>query len=175
MVARALRIAVCAERWQVERERNLRKRERVFASVASQRVQDERTVIMATHNMETRQQQAERKWLWKNRNPSARINHNAANILYSALKRGTPGRNRNGRWHHYFMFSFDEVRRHIEAQWKWGMNWSNYGHWHIDHIIPKSRFHVQVVGDGEYNRCWSLENLRPLWARDNYRPIRATG
>ena len=47
------------------------------------------------------------------------------------------------------------------------MSWENYGKWHIDHIIPRVYFNIQELGDEEFQKCWSLENLRPLWAKDN--------
>lgn len=30
----------------------------------------------------------------------------------------------------------DVLKNHLELQFKDGMSWSNYGKWHIDHIIP---------------------------------------
>jgi hypothetical protein len=44
-----------------------------------------------------------------------------------------------------------------------GMTWDNWGEWHIDHIIPLNTFDkdtpIEVVN--------SLDNLRPLWAKEN--------
>lgn len=47
------------------------------------------------------------------------------------------------------------------------MSWSNYGKWHIDHIIPLDFFKVSDPGDPKFKVAWSLENLQPLWAIDN--------
>jgi hypothetical protein len=59
----------------------------------------------------------------------------------------------------------DELRRHLERQFLRGMTWENASEWHIDHIRPVSSFDLS---DPEQLRdCWSLPNLRPLWARDN--------
>lgn len=41
------------------------------------------------------------------------------------------------------------------------------GRWHIDHIRPKSSFTYTSEDDAEFRDCWSLTNLRPLWAKDN--------
>lgn len=46
-----------------------------------------------------------------------------------------------------------------------GMSWDNYGKWHIDHIEPCSMFNQDNVD--EFNECWGLGNLQPLWASDN--------
>jgi hypothetical protein len=53
------------------------------------------------------------------------------------------------------------------------MSWENYGsYWHIDHIIPVSSFAL-IRQDGEYDwdevrQCWSLANLQPLTAAENF-------
>ena len=47
------------------------------------------------------------------------------------------------------------------------MNWDNYGEWQIDHIKPKSWFHYENETDQQFRECWSLDNLQPLWAKDN--------
>ena len=51
------------------------------------------------------------------------------------------------------------------------MTWSNYGFygWHIDHIELDCSFDYKSVNDKEFQKCWSLENLQPLWAEDNLR------
>jgi len=47
------------------------------------------------------------------------------------------------------------------------MTWENYGEWHIDHKIPVSAFNFDHIAQGDFKCCWALENLQPLWARDN--------
>ena len=47
------------------------------------------------------------------------------------------------------------------------MTWDNYGKWHVDHIIPKSKFKFKSIDDAGLKECWKLENLQPLWAEDN--------
>jgi hypothetical protein len=46
-----------------------------------------------------------------------------------------------------------------------GMNWSNHGKWHIDHITPLSS---AKTADELYTLC-HYTNLQPLWAIDNLR------
>jgi hypothetical protein len=59
--------------------------------------------------------------------------------------------------------TFDNVRLHIERQFKEGMSWSNFGEWHIDHIVP--------LASGNNNDEWiklnHYTNLQPLWAKEN--------
>lgn len=60
------------------------------------------------------------------------------------------------------------LRGYIEARWKEGMSWENYGlAWHIDHRMPLSRFNLLDVA--EQRKCFHYSNLQPLWAVENLR------
>jgi hypothetical protein len=60
-------------------------------------------------------------------------------------------------------YSANDLKEHIEKQFIEGMNWDNYGLWHIDHINPVASFSK----DTDISIVNSLNNLRPLWASDN--------
>lgn len=66
-------------------------------------------------------------------------------------------------------YTVDDLMAHLEKQFQPGMTWENYGRggWHIDHIIPKAAFNYETPDDIDFKRCWSLENLQPLWESDN--------
>ena len=61
--------------------------------------------------------------------------------------------------------SLPELKKHLEKQFKLGMNWDNntLRGWHVDHIIPlasaKTREEVELL-------C-HYTNLQPLWALEN--------
>ena len=63
--------------------------------------------------------------------------------------------------------TIEELRRHIEKQFRRGMSWDNYGAWHIDHIIPCSKF--DLTDPRQQAICFNYLNLRPLWAKENLR------
>ena len=60
-------------------------------------------------------------------------------------------------------YSALQLKEHIEKQFTDGMTWDNWGEWHIDHIKPVSKFDksekISIIN--------SLDNLRPLWAKEN--------
>ena len=58
---------------------------------------------------------------------------------------------------------WEVCKAHIERQFKKGMNWSNYGEWHIDHIIPLS----SAKNEKDLRKLCHYRNLQPLWAVDN--------
>lgn len=61
--------------------------------------------------------------------------------------------------------SFPALVAHIEAQWYDGMSWTNYGSWHIDHIVPISS--VDLSDFDAAMRVFHFSNLQPLWAHEN--------
>ena len=65
-------------------------------------------------------------------------------------------------------YSFQELARHLEKQFKDGMSWENYGSWWvIDHKIPQSWFDIESVEDDSFLECWGLKNLQPMQKREN--------
>ncbi len=63
--------------------------------------------------------------------------------------------------------SVDQLKAHLESKFQEGMNWANYSKhgWHIDHIIPLSKFDLTKKED-QAKAC-HYTNLQPLWAIDN--------
>lgn len=64
--------------------------------------------------------------------------------------------------------SVEELKTHIESQFKKGMTWENYGlyGWHIDHIKPCASF--DLTDPVQQKLCFHYTNLQPLWAKDNW-------
>jgi len=68
----------------------------------------------------------------------------------------------------FLPYTIDDLKQYLENQFDNEMSWDNYGvYWHIDHIIPHSTFKYDSMEDIEFKRCWSLNNLRPLEAKQN--------
>ena len=63
--------------------------------------------------------------------------------------------------------SAEKLRKHLEDQFKTGMNWNNYGikGWHVDHIVPIDSFNLKDLKQQKI--CFNYKNLQPLWAREN--------
>lgn len=61
--------------------------------------------------------------------------------------------------------SISAFRLYIENQFESGMTWSNYGKWHLDHVLPLSSFDLTDRQDFLTACTWL--NYQPLWAKDN--------
>jgi hypothetical protein len=61
-----------------------------------------------------------------------------------------------------------ELKQYLEQRFKPGMTWANHGKvWHIDHIMPVSRFDLAKRKD--FLKACHFTNLQPLFAADNMR------
>jgi len=76
---------------------------------------------------------------------------------------------KNGRsWESLVGYSAQQLKEHLEKQFKPEMNWENHGtYWHIDHKRPKSWFNYDSAEHPDFKQCWALENLQPLEATEN--------
>lgn len=92
--------------------------------------------------------------------PEVKLRRNVSSHIRKALAK-------DGSCADYLPFTIPELKKHLEEQFTEGMTWDNYGEWHIDHIVPAAWFSATSVDSEEFRRCWSLDNLQPLWASEN--------
>jgi 5-methylcytosine-specific restriction endonuclease McrA len=50
---------------------------------------------------------------------------------------------------------------------KWNDNDPSTWTWQIDHIIPQSKLLYTNMEDENFNKCWDLNNLRPISSKEN--------
>jgi hypothetical protein len=103
----------------------------------------------------------------KSNDPIYKLIANFRTAIYTVLKE-----NNMNKYGHYFeilKYTPEQLSNHLENQFTDGMTWENYGEWHVDHKLPITSFEFKQVGDEEFLRCWSLNNLQPMWAEDNIR------
>lgn len=99
------------------------------------------------------------------RDPAQRIRATTRHRLWKALK----GLSKSARSFELVGCTHRQLKLHIEAKFKPGMSWDNYGvhGWHIDHIRPCESFDLS---DPEHQRaCFHFTNLQPLWCHENWR------
>jgi hypothetical protein len=103
----------------------------------------------------------------KSTDPIYKLINNFRTAIYQVLKENNV--QKNGHYFEVLQYTPDKLISHLENQFKDGMNWDNYGDWHVDHILPISIHNIQEIGDDEFMKCWSLDNLQPMWGEDNIR------
>jgi hypothetical protein len=99
--------------------------------------------------------------------PLYKLISNFRTAIYTVLKESNVDK-----YGHYFdilRYTPEELIVHLENQFKGDMTWDNYGVWHVDHKLPITSFNIQEIGDKEFMKCWSLDNLQPMWGEENIR------
>lgn len=66
-------------------------------------------------------------------------------------------------------YSIEELKNHLQKTMPKGYTWQDYlsGKLHIDHIIPINAFNFTSPKHIDFKKCWALNNLRLLPAREN--------
>jgi len=107
------------------------------------------------------------KWSKAHRHahPTKRLTHSLRVLLNRAVK----GKHKSNRALGFLGCDIESFKAHLEFLFQEGMTWQNYGRsgWHIDHIIPCSRF--DFTNPEEQARCFHYTNMQPLWAHENLR------
>lgn len=92
------------------------------------------------------------------------------------------GKKKNASCLKYLPYSIQDLKQHLESKFEPWMNWNNHGtytrnyddldqstwKWSIDHIIPQSKLPYTSMEEDNFKKCWALENLRPLSAKQNH-------
>ena len=64
-------------------------------------------------------------------------------------------------------YSLVDLVKHLESRFEDGMSWNNRDLWDIDHVVPDSWFDYKSINDEGFKKCWSLDNLQPMWTVHN--------
>lgn len=114
--------------------------------------------------------------------PCFKLKENLSREIRRALLKNNKSKN-NHSILNYLPYSIQDLKQHLESQFESWMTWKNYGKydknkwndhdnntwkWEIDHIIPRSDLKYTTMEEENFKKCWALENLRPLSAKQNF-------
>lgn len=109
----------------------------------------------------------------RKKNDSAyKLNRNISRGISNGLK----GKKNGCHWKIFVDYTIDDLKKYLMRLMKKynklhpdekDMSWDNYGEWHVDHKIPKSVFNFTKPEHTDFQRCWALSNLQPMWASEN--------
>ena len=107
------------------------------------------------------------KRAYEKRKLSNDIQYRLACRLRRRLSQALKGIYKSGSAVHDLGCSIEKFKVYLESLFQSGMSWDNYGEWHIDHIIPLSKF--DLTDREQLLKACHYTNLQPLWAEDNLR------
>ena len=101
-----------------------------------------------------------------------RISRKVSFQIWFSLRNRLDGTNiKNGRhWESLVNWTLDDLMSHLESKFTDDMSWDNYGGdtgWQIDHVVPRTWFEMTSSDSEGFKKCWKLNNLQPLWLKDN--------
>ena len=99
--------------------------------------------------------------------PLYKLISNFRTAIYQVLKENRVDKNQS--YFDVLQYTPEQLIVHLEKQFTERITWENYGEWHVDHKLPISSFNIIEMGDSEFMKCWSLENLQPMWGEENIR------
>jgi hypothetical protein len=113
----------------------------------------------------------------KRKDPKVRLRHAISVLIRLSLKN-----QKSCSIKQHLPYTIGELRDHLEKNFDSWMNWDNWGiydkkkwddtnpstwTWQIDHIVPQSNFSYSSPQEESFQKCWSLENLRPYSSKQN--------
>lgn len=94
--------------------------------------------------------------------PLFKLRGNIRSLILQSIKK--QGYKKNTKTANILGCDFEAFKLHLEKQFTKGMNWSNQGEWHLDHIHP-----VSLAKDEQHLiELNHYTNFQPLWAIDNF-------
>ena len=113
--------------------------------------------------------------------PVYKLRENISCIIRAMLKRNGSSK-RGSSFTKHLPYTIEELKLYIESLFEPWMNWDNWGiynsetwidgdestyTWQLDHIYPQSKLPYSSMEDENFKKCWALDNLRPLSAKQN--------
>lgn len=95
------------------------------------------------------------------------INFKLCDILRSRLNKALKNNQKSGSAVNDLGCSIEELKQHLESQFKPGMTWDNHSldGWHIDHTKALANF--DLSNRAELLKACHYTNLKPMWANEN--------
>ena len=117
----------------------------------------------------------------RDNDPSFKLRDNVRRLINYLLNTNNVSKNKKSILN-FLPYTIQELKEHLEKQFEPWMSWNNYGKynkkqwndgdvatwkWQIDHIMPQAYLNYTSMENENFQKCWALNNLRPLSAKQN--------
>jgi len=95
--------------------------------------------------------------------------HNLNYKMKRAINRSLKGNKKGRHWENLVGYTLKDLIKRLKKTIPKDYTWQDFlsGNLHIDHIIPISAFNFSSPEHTDFKRCWALNNLRLLPAKEN--------
>jgi hypothetical protein len=113
--------------------------------------------------------------------PIFRMRGNVSSLIRQTIKKNGGSKNYSS-ISQFLPYTIVQLKAHLESRFEPWMTWDNYGKyvfttwndhdpatwtWQLDHITPQAELPYTSLTDVNFQKCWSLNNLRPYSAKQN--------
>lgn len=140
-------------------------KENLTASNKMYRIANKDVIINKNKNKNYRETHKEERSIYQKTRYDSDVQYRLATLIRSRLTRALKRRSKKGSAVKLLGCSISELVTHFESLFTEGMNWSNQGEWHIDHVIPLAYYDLE--NEEDLAKVCHYSNLQPLWALDN--------
>jgi len=158
-------------RKEPENKENNRKYQQKYRQTSKRKIYFKKYIEEYSQRPGQKEKEKSRKKIYNKKrknNIMLRIGDNISSSIGYHLKSNKLLKNRV-HYEYLIVSTIQEIIEHLKKNFLPGMTIENYGRggWVIDHIIPISFFNYTSIDDIEFKYCWAIDNLQPLWDRDN--------
>lgn len=117
------------------------------------------------YRIENRKRRKKYESMMRRENSKYNLTHKISRGIKYSLKESKNGRH----WEDLVGYTSEALIKHLKQTIPEGYTWQDYmeGRLHIDHKIPISAHNFTKPEHPDFKRCWSLDNLQLLPAREN--------
>jgi hypothetical protein len=168
--------AIYAKKWRENNEKEIKEYNKEYKADNKEKIK----VYNKQYKIDHKKESNEQLKIKRKNNPIFRLRQLISTAVFCALKR--KNNTKNGSILKFLPYHISQLKEHLENQFERWMTWNNQGKydpkiwddndpatwtWNMDHIIPHSTFNYTSMEDENFQKCWALENLRPLSAKQN--------
>ena len=167
--------------WYTKNKTAILLKRKEYAKENAVKIKKTRSVYLIKNKDKISKKQSEYEKNRKENDIVFKLRHRVSKAVYFGLHRNGGSKN-NKSVLEKLTYTIDQLKQHLEAKFEPWMNWNNWGvydpknwddndtstwTWQIDHIMPHSFFKYSDLDSPEFIKCWSLDNLRPIGAKQN--------
>ena len=124
--------------------------------------------IKRRYRKKHRSERCEYNQQWRKGKYKTDLKFNLNSKISKSVRKSLKG-NKVGRWEDLVDYTTNDLIKRLKQTIPKGYTWKDYleAKLHLDHIIPIDVFNFTEPEHIDFKRCWALENLRLLPAKEN--------
>lgn len=153
------------ERYRIKHPEEIKKRGKIYHEKNRLKI-NEKSRIWRKNNPE----KVKKYFIqWVENRMKTNLKYNLSKKMSRMIKLSLQNNKKGRHWEDLVDYTLKDLIARLKKTMPKGYNWQDFlqGRLHIDHKIPKSAFNFSKPKHTDFKKCWNLENLRLLPAKEN--------